>query len=485
MRDIEVRSGALDDLNVELLAVSASQARTDLAAALDETTGGALSRWLGRDPGTGDSEAAHLFPGAPERPHVLVLGSRDDGAGPDACRALAGRAVRACRDERFTSMALLLDPAAAEAEIQAAAEGLLLGDYSYRELKGNGSEDSRTGPSVARIWAARPVAGAEDAGRVGRIVSEAQNWVRSLVSRPGNVLTPTRLAEEASALVDRGVEIETWDLERLREGGFGGLLAVSRGSSQPPRFIIMELAGDGGDPIVLVGKGITFDSGGISLKPAKGMEEMKYDMAGAAAVIGAVRALADLGTGRRIIGLVPTAENLPSGNAVKPGDVIRGASGRSIEIINTDAEGRLILSDALTYAARLKPAAIVDVATLTGGCVVALGKHAAGLMSNDDDLARQLLQAGERTGERAWRLPLWKAYRSQLDSEIADIKNSGGREASPITAGMFLEEFVDNAPWAHLDIAGTAWADKETGYQPKGATGFGVRLLVDWVRTLG
>jgi leucyl aminopeptidase len=278
--------------------------------------------------------------------------------------------------------------------------------------------------------------------------------------------------------------VEIWDTERLRAEGFGALLAVSRGSKEPPRFIIMEHGGGGGDPIVLVGKGITFDSGGISLKPAKGMEEMKYDMAGAAAVIGALRALADLGTTRRVIGLVPAAENLPSGSAVKPGDVIRGASGRSIEIINTDAEGRLILSDALTYAARLSPSAIVDLATLTGGCVVALGKQAAGLMSNDPDLARQLLEASDRTGERAWQLPLWKEYRNQLDSEIADVKNSGGRDASPITAGKFLEEFVEEIPWAHLDIAGTAWTEKEAGYQPKGATGFGVRLLVDWVRAL-
>ncbi len=486
MRKIEIRSGALDELGVDLLAIPALGRPTDLLTELDQRMGGAISSWLDQEPRSGEAESSRFFPAGIGQPHVLLLGSKDRTEGPEQLRALAGRAVRLCRAERLSSLAFLLDDASSgEAETQAAAEGLVLGDFGYDALKGEGSNGRKPpGPAVARIWSREPIAGAEAALSLGRQVAEAQNDVRSLVSQPGNVLTPTRLAEEASTLEERGVRVETWDADRLRSEGFGALLAVSRGSREPPRFIIMEHRGEGGDPVVLVGKGITFDSGGISLKPAKGMEEMKYDMAGAAAVIGAVRALADLGTSRRIIALVPTAENLPSGNAVKPGDVIRGASGISIEIINTDAEGRLILSDALTYATRLSPSAIVDVATLTGGCVVALGKQAAGLMSNDEELAAQLLEASDRTGERVWRLPLWKEYRPQLDSDIADIKNSGGRDASPITAGKFLEEFVGTIAWAHLDIAGTAWADKAAGYQPKGATGFGVRLLVDWVRAL-
>ena len=366
--------------------------------------------------------------------------------------------------------------------MQAAAEGLMLGDFSYDALRAEKTRFGRTAPSLALIWSEEAAAGAEAAASTGRTIADAQNFARDLVSRPGNVATPVRLAEEAEALGERGIAVQAWSAEKLREEGFGALLAVSKGSAEPPRFIILEHRGEGGSPIVLVGKGITFDSGGISLKPSKGMEEMKYDMAGAAAVLGAIRALSDLGTSRRVVALIPTAENLPSGNAVKPGDVIRGVSGRSIEIVNTDAEGRLVLSDALSYATRLGPSAIVDVATLTGGCVVALGRHAAGLMSNDDELARALEEASIRSGERVWRLPLWPEYGKQLESDIADIKNSGGREASPITAGYFLKEFVENVPWAHLDIAGTAWADEARAHQPKGATGAGVRLLVEWVR---
>ena len=486
LREIEMRSGTLDELPVDLLALRAPPGRTDLLVELDRQLGGAIARWLDRDDRPGSSDASRLFPGNGSQPHVLILGSKADSGGPEAIRAVAGRAVRCCRDEALASVALLLeDEDLGEAEIQAAAEGLVLGDFAYDALKADDSDRRRPpGPRLACIWGPRAIEGADGAVGIGRRVAEAQNEARSLVSLPGNVLTPTRLAERAESLTEHGLRVETWDAERLRSEGFGALLAVSKGSEEPPRFIIMEHRGNRGAPVALVGKGITFDSGGISLKPSKGMEEMKYDMAGAAAVIGTLQTLAVLKSPQRVIGLVPSAENLPSGDAVKPGDVIRGASGRSIEVINTDAEGRLILSDALTYATRLSPTAIVDIATLTGGCVVALGKQAAGLMSNNDALAQQLLEASDRTGERTWRLPLWKEYRSQLDSDIADIKNSGGRDASPITAGKFLEEFVEGTPWAHLDIAGTAWVEKEAGYQPKGATGFGVRLLVDWVRAL-
>ncbi|MFB6240646.1 MAG: M17 family metallopeptidase, partial [Gemmatimonadota bacterium] len=265
------------------------------------------------------------------------------------------------------------------------------------------------------------------------------------------------------------------------------LLAVARGSQEEPRFIVLEHDPGAGDerPVVLAGKGVTFDSGGISLKPSEGMEDMKFDMGGAAAVLGALRAAAALELPRRVIGLVPSAENLPSGSALKPSDVIRGVSRTSIEVINTDAEGRLLLSDTLSWACReLDPAAVVDLATLTVGCVVALGHEASGLMSNRDGLAERLRQAGERTGERAWRLPLWEPYREALDSEIADIRNSAGKEASAITAGWFLRSFVDeDVPWAHLDIAGTAWTEEDRPYHRKGPTGVGVRLLLEWLRS--
>ncbi len=486
MREIEVRSGALEGLDVDLLAVPARRELTHLLREIDGWLGGTIARGMEQGIFLAKSDEASFFAGPPGRPHILLLGTGDARlADPSAIRGLAGRAVRLCRAKRLSSLALLLEDASCPAAMfQAAAEGLLLGDYSFDALK-RSEADETEGPDAAVVWTTQPVVGAAEAAAMGCTVADAQNFARSLVAQPGNVAVPSRLAEEAEALSGGNVRFQAWNEEKLRQEGFGALLAVSKGSREPPRFIILEHPGEGGPPLVLVGKGITFDSGGISLKPAKGMEEMKYDMAGGAAVLGAVRALSKIGVPQRVVALVPAAENLPSGRAMKPGDVIRGLSGRSIEVVNTDAEGRLILSDALAYANRLSPAAIVDIATLTGGCVVALGKHASGLMSNDDDLAGRLIAAGERSGERAWRLPLWPEYRSQIDSDIADIKNSGGREASPITAGAFLQEFVDEVPWAHLDIAGTAWAEKDIGWQPKGATGFGVRLLVEWARGLG
>jgi leucyl aminopeptidase len=319
----------------------------------------------------------------------------------------------------------------------------------------------------------------------GLALASAQNTARELIALPGNLMTPTVLAERTASLGgEHGFTVEAWGPDVLQEKGFGALLAVAKGSSEEPRFLILEHAGDGGDPYVVVGKGVTFDAGGISLKPAAGMEAMKYDMAGAAATVGTLVAAARLDIPQRVIGLIPATENLPSGEAVKPGDVIRGLSGKSIEVINTDAEGRLILSDALTYAQRLQPRAIVDMATLTGACVIALGHHAIGLMTPDDGLSEQLIAAGRRSGERVWRLPLWKEYRKQLESEIADLKNTGGRPAGTITAGWFLRDFVgDGVPWAHLDIAGTAWAEEAHGWQPKGATGVCVRLLHEWLRS--
>jgi len=263
----------------------------------------------------------------------------------------------------------------------------------------------------------------------------------------------------------------------------GALLGVAQGAlkDEPPRFIVMEYMPNGAKeaPIVFVGKGITFDSGGISIKPADGMEKMKYDMAGAGAVIGAMRAVASLQLPINVVGLVPTTENMPGGDAIHPGDVLKSMSGITIEVINTDAEGRLILADALTYAERYKPRAVVDLATLTGACVIALGNTAIGLMTNNDELGERVRAAGERAAERTWKLPMWDEYADQIKSDIADIKNSGGRAAGTITAAHFLAKFAKSYPWVHLDIAGTAWEEKGKAYVPKGATGIGVRLLVE------
>ena len=314
----------------------------------------------------------------------------------------------------------------------------------------------------------------------GEALATGINLARELGNLPGNYCTPSMLAERAKEMAAKCDELTVKVLsqpaiERLKMGAF---LSVARGSEEEPKFIIFEYKGRaGGKPTVLVGKGITFDTGGISLKPGPGMDEMKFDMCGAASVFGVIAALVEAKAKVNLVGLVVATENMPSGRATKPGDVVTSMSGRTIEILNTDAEGRLVLCDALTYAERYKPKAVIDIATLTGACVIALGSHASGLYSNDEDLAHKLLEAGEKTGDRAWRMPLWEEYHSSLKSNFADVANIGGREAGSVTAACFLAKFTENYPWAHFDIAGTAW---QQGAQ-KGATGRPVELLFDYL----
>jgi leucyl aminopeptidase len=320
----------------------------------------------------------------------------------------------------------------------------------------------------------------------GAAIARGANFARTLQSRPGNVATPTHLADEATRMAGSlNLSVTVFDESRMLEEGMHALLSVSRGSEEEARFIILEYNGGpkGAAPLILVGKGLTFDAGGISLKPAAGMEEMKYDMSGGAAVIGAMQVIAELGVKANVIGLVPSSENMPSGTATKPGDVISSLAGKTIEVINTDAEGRLILADALTYGARLGPSAMVDCATLTGSVIIALGHHASAVIGNDDTLIDELRAAGEASGERCWPLPLWPEYRKQLDNPTADLQNVGGRPGGTITAAAFLSEFVGEAKWAHLDIAGTAWGEGKLPYQRKGALGVPTRLLVEWVRS--
>ena len=372
---------------------------------------------------------------------------------------------------------------------QAAAEGAVLATYQYREFKTKDLEEQREMEELV-LLEPQPERSreTEEGARVGEIIAQAANVARSLINGPGNVITPQAMAEEAERLAQRwNLKCQVLDEVAIKEVGMGGLLGVAQGSQQPPRFIILEYnrVPEGTAPIVLVGKGLTFDSGGISIKPSQNMEDMKYDMAGAAAVLGAIQATAALELPLHVVGLVPATENLPSGTAIKPGDVIHSLSGRTIEVINTDAEGRLVLADALAYAERYKPAAVIDLATLTGSCVIALGHLASGLLGNDPELIDRIKRAAEKSGERVWELPLWEEYAEQIKSEVADVKNVGGRPAGTITGAAFLGKFAEGFKWAHLDIAGTAWTDKEKPYHPKGGTGVGVRLLAqllrDWV----
>ena len=317
-------------------------------------------------------------------------------------------------------------------------------------------------------------------------ISTGVRTVRDLGNAPSNLMTPTRLAERAEEVAkDAGFKCTIYGRKEIEKMKMGGLLAVNRGSAEEPRFIALEYSPRRAKThVALVGKGITFDSGGISIKPAERMEEMKFDMSGAAAVIGTMQAAAMLELPVKITGAIPSTDNLPSGSAYKPGDIITMMSGKTVEIVNTDAEGRMILGDALHFASNQKPDHLIDYATLTGACVVALASEAAGLFCNDDELARKLIECGERVGERLWRMPEWDEYKELIRSDWADMKNSGGRWGGAITAALFLKEFVNCPSWAHLDIAGTAYAEHENAREARGATGAGVRVTIEFLRSL-
>jgi leucyl aminopeptidase len=324
---------------------------------------------------------------------------------------------------------------------------------------------------------------AGDGAARGLVLGESCNVARWLANEPGNTLTPRVFADRAATVASEAhLSVDVLDETQIAELGMGLLLGVARGSSEPPRLIVLRHgppAAPGTPVLGLVGKGITFDSGGISIKPADGMERMKDDMAGGAAVLGAMRAMAMLGAPIRVVGVIPTTENMPGGRAIKPGDILRGASGKTVEVINTDAEGRLILGDGLWYAQRLGATHLVDVATLTGACVVALGKITSGLFGTPDRWVEVVREAADRAGDRVWPMPIFDEYREQLRSDIADFTNTGGRPAGAITAALFLKEFAGHLPWAHLDIAGTAWAEEAKPFLPRGASGVAVRTLAE------
>ncbi|MDH3205553.1 MAG: leucyl aminopeptidase [Gemmatimonadota bacterium] len=458
---------------------------------LDKATGGAVGRALTSGDMRGrKADQLMLYGGdsGPRRILLLGIGKADD-VSTEVVRRLAGRAVRAAEKLGIEGITVSLDGLGAlgdEAKAQAAAEGAALAAWRFQELKAPDEEEPTTDVSSVDIVGAGDPDALSTGSMAGAAIARAENFARTLQSRPGNVATPSHIAAEAERMAGSvGLDVTIFDEKRLAAEGMHAILAVSQGSEEEARLIVLENHGGkkGDAPLILVGKGLSFDAGGISLKPPAGMEDMKYDMSGGAAVIGAMQAIAELGVKANVVGIVPSSENLPSGTAVKPGDVIQTLAGKTVEVINTDAEGRLILADALAYGARMNPAAMVDCATLTGGVVVALGRHAVGLFGNDPDLVDEVLEAGETTGQRCWELPMWSEYRKQLDSTTADLQNIGGREGSSITAACFLAEFVGEAKWAHLDIAGTAYGDGDVPYLRKGGYGLPTRLLVEWVRS--
>jgi leucyl aminopeptidase len=464
-----------------------------LFVGLDKAMGGCLGALFAQREFSGKpnkSRLIHTLGKIPAERIVLVgLGKKRDLT-RERIRQGAGAAVQALRSTGLKGFATLLHLAGGGGNefLRAAVEGAALGGYTFTQYK-TGTEENGDIEEARLLFP--PGFAAENAGPTviaAQTVCEAVLFARDLVAQPGNVATPTYLAEKAVEMSGRyGIVCRVLEREEMERNAMEALLAVAKGSRQPPKFIVLEYlaAGEKAKPTVLVGKGITFDSGGISLKPREGMEKMKTDMAGGAAVMGALMAAAALKLPVNLVGLVPAAENLPGGGACKPGDVVRSMAGRTIEIVNTDAEGRLILCDALHYAQRYRPAALIDLATLTGACVVALGSFATGLMGNDEGLKRAVKRAAEASGERVWELPLWEEYGELMKSDIADLKNAGGPEAGTISAGWFLQNFAGKTRWVHLDIAGTAWTDKDRPYQPKGATGVGVRLLVEYLRELG
>lgn len=463
------------------------------AAGIDAALEGTLKERLAGEGFKGKPREVALLDsrGAVPSPRIAVFGlGKKKEFHTDRVREGIAKTLRSLRDRGVASAAVSLDVGAVSASpgeiAEAAMEGASLGLYRFNRFKTKDEEARKEWRRLVFLGTRKEKTKIEEALNKAEAVSNAVVFARDLVCTPANGMCPKDLAAAAADMAEgRPLKVTVLDEKVLGELGMNAFLSVARGSDQPPRLIVAEYRGGGAKekPVVLVGKGITFDSGGISLKPADRMHEMKGDMAGGAAVLAAVRAAADLGLPLNLVAVVPATENLPGGRATRPGDVVKSLSGKTIEIINTDAEGRLLLADALTYAGKFEPAALIDTATLTGACVVALGPDVAGLFANDRGLAEKILRASEKTAETVWELPLHKSYGERLKSEVADMKNTGGREGGAITAALFLERFAGKFPWAHLDIAGPAFSTKGRPYVSKGGTGFAVRLLVEVLRS--
>lgn len=436
--------------------------------------GAGFERALERAGFKGEAGQSCSYDTGSENPHTVVaLGTGEDPGADDLRRAAGVLGRKASKD---ASVATTL---AFEGQAAPVVEGFLLSQYSYDRFK------SKPEPAVTDSLLLVGAGEMSDC-EAGMVVAEAVGWARDLVNTPAQDKAPQEIQRQVAEMAEGlGLRLKTHDVPDLEEKGFGGLLGVAAGSDRAPCLVELWHEPEGSETFVaLVGKGITFDSGGLSIKPASAMETMKTDMSGAAAVIGAMVAIARLRLPVKVLGLAPLSDNMPGSRAIKPGDVLTTRNGKTIEVLNTDAEGRLVLADALAYAVEHEPDLMVDLATLTGACKVALGDDIAGVMGNDDSLIDRIERAGEQAGERVWHLPLPKEYRRQLDTPMADMKNIGGRWAGALTAGLLLQEFVDDVPWAHLDIAGPSRWTRNEHYQTKGGSGFGVRTLVELVANL-
>lgn len=491
---IELAPNRLEDITADALIVPVFKGETaaeGLLARINEMTGGVVASILESGEMKGKkAEVVLAHAGKNARIARLILAGADEREKftPTLLASLAAICTRFMAKKRISSAALLVRNPAGQSAVSArmAAESAIISLFEQDKYQ-HKEDDEKFAPerlALAFIDGEPERKALEAELQRGIIVGEAANFVRDLSVEPGSTLTPQVLARRTAEMAASvGLEFEAFDPSRLKELGMEALLAVARGSEEPAQMIVLRYRGAGaaGRPIALVGKGITFDSGGLCIKPREGMWEMKADMAGGATVIGTLAAIARLKPAINVIGIVAASENLPSGKAYKPGDVIKSYAGKTIEVIDTDAEGRIVLADALRYAVEQQPACIIDLATLTGACIIALGHLRAAMMGNNEALLAELRATSERAGEKLWPMPLDEEYRDMIKSDIADIKNLGGRYAGSITAAAFLREFVDDVPWVHLDIAGTAWLDENKPELTKGPTGYGVRTLVEFV----
>jgi len=495
MIEISVKAGSARKQRDDAVVLPLLKGRKLTASGLElqENSGKAVSGYLRRFDQQGEfGEIGVLYDveGTFSQRVVFAGSGEEKKLNLHALRRLASKVARhleksGARDISLYLSELNVKGASLSDRVQAVAEGIWLGLYSFEKHKSDTKENKRALRSVTIMVSSRKnLDEAEAAVEAARAVACGTNFARDLANEPGNVCTPEFLGDQAAALKHKKLKVTVMDKRAIEKAGFTALLAVNQGSAKEPRFIVLEYNGGkkGEAPVALVGKGLTFDAGGISIKPGQAMDEMKFDMCGAAAVLGIFKSATELDLPVNLLGVIPSTENLLGSAAYKPGDIVKTYKGITIEVLNTDAEGRIILSDALAYAAEKKPAEIIDFATLTGACVIALGSQATGLMGTGEKVKKGLKASGDKTHDRVWELPLFDEYQEQIKSKIADIRNIGGREAGTITAACFLSRFVDDIPWAHLDIAGTAWNMNGTDVSPVGATGAGVRLVVDYLR---
>jgi len=495
--EFKIKRGDLLRQKTACLVVGAFEGRlkTPALRELDAAFGGRLMRSIRTKEFSGaDGELLllHAEVGVPcERLLVVGLGREKDFT-LNRLRRVTSAATRFLIERKTATFLLALSQVTVKGSsfaqrLQAVGEGVLLADYRFDQYLDEKKRSRTIALGTIEVW----IDADESRNEADAALTSAQAvcagvcFARDLVNQPGNCKSPQYLAQQAVEMAEReGLRATLLKKSELETEGFGGVLGVAQGSSREPVMIVLEYRGDteGARPIALVGKGVVFDSGGISLKPSEKMDEMKMDMGGAAAVLGSLLAAARLQLPVNLVGIVPAVENMPSGTAIRPGDILTLLSGKTVEVLNTDAEGRLILADALTYAKRYEPRVMIDFATLTGACIVALGHQASAVLGQHDGLIRQLIKAGERSGERLWQLPLWEDYATMLKSDFADLKNIGGRAAGTITAAAFLQHFAGEQPWAHIDIAGTAWEEKGAPGSPRGGTGVGVRMLIEYLR---